>query len=146
MHLRMRRRKTRLSLLLCCEGFLVLQGLIVMVAGDFHLFSRYVSGKRRWMIGFLIFACAPLAMFMGDLALGSTPPGPIDGADVLEARNRLFAAFVEWTVVLGSTGSALLLLVSAPREKPVFLPDNSQQDISSSPASDLIKGETTHES
>jgi hypothetical protein len=101
-------------MILCCEGILLLIGLILLLAAPEHWGNRNMLGRRNW-VGVLLMVQAPLALLAGGAALGGTDPGPIDGALVSEARDRIFAFAVESGIILAALLGGFALWITAPK-------------------------------
>lgn len=88
-----------------------------MVGGKFQWLGKQIDGKRRWALGVALFIQAPLAIALGIILLGDTPPGSINGAEFEAGRTRLLATLAEWGVVLVGVLVAFFAWLSAPSVK-----------------------------
>jgi hypothetical protein len=108
-------------LILCCEGGLLLLGILILGLGPRQIGPRYLMGWRLLLAGLALMAQGPLAIAIGGLAMGSVEPGPIDGASFAEARVRLAALLAEWGVILAGLAIAFWAWYSSPKEEPPLL-------------------------
>jgi|GEM_PF-5292514 len=101
-------------LFLCLQGAMMLLGLSLLLITPTSILGKDINGWRKWAMGLLLFIQTPLSLTLGQILLGSTEPGPIDGAAVLDARNRIAATCAEWTILSGSVLACFIIWLRAP--------------------------------
>lgn len=108
-------------IILCCEGGLLMTGILLLGIGPQQIGPRYFHGWRYVLSGLALMAQGPLAIAIGGLVMGSVEPGPIDGAAWAEARVRLAALIAEWGVILAALAFVAWAWYSSPKEAPPLL-------------------------
>ena len=115
---------------LCVEGILTVFGLGIILAAPREAFGKNIAGYRYIAIGMVLFLQAPIGLTLSQFALGGTQPGPIDGADLIDARNRIAATCIEWTFLLASISTVALVWFRAPltEEQQAILENSPYQE------------------